>query len=32
MVTKCHQLKMRTEDGKMRLTDVANTEQLLRIW
>ena len=30
-VTNCHQLKMRAADGKMRLTDVADTEQLLRI-
>lgn len=30
-VTNCHQLKMRAEDGKMRLTDVADTEQLLRL-
>ena len=30
-VTNCHQLKMPTADGKMRLTDVADTEQLLRI-
>ncbi|MCL2403107.1 MAG: Bro-N domain-containing protein [Coriobacteriia bacterium] len=30
-VTKCHQLKMEAADGKMRLTDVADTEQLLRI-
>ena len=30
-VTKCHQLKMKAADGKMRLTDVAETEQLLRI-
>lgn len=30
-VTNCHQLKMPAADGKMRLTDVANTEQLLRI-
>lgn len=30
-VTNCHQLKMPASDGKMRLTDVANTEQLLRI-
>ncbi len=31
LVTNCNQLKMRAQDGKMRLTDVANTEQLLRI-
>jgi DNA-damage-inducible protein D len=30
-VTNCHRLKMQAADGKMRLTDVANTEQLLRI-
>ena len=30
-VTNCHQLKMRATDGKRRFTDVANTEQLLRI-
>ena len=30
-VTNCNQLKMRAEDGKMRLTDVADTEQLLRL-
>lgn len=30
-VTNCHQLKMKAKDGKMRLTDCANTEQLLRI-
>ena len=30
-VTNCHQLKMKAADGKRRLTDVANTEQLLRI-
>lgn len=29
--TNCSQLKMRAEDGKRRLTDVADTEQLLRI-
>ena len=27
-VTNCHQLKLRAADGKMRLTDVADTEQL----
>ena len=26
-VTNCHQLKFRAADGKMRLTDVADTEQ-----
>lgn len=30
-VTNCNALKMRAADGKMRLTDVADTEQLLRI-
>lgn len=30
-VTNCHQLKLRAEDGKMRMTDVADTEQLFRI-
>ncbi len=30
-VTKCHGLKMKASDGKMRLTDVANMEQLLRL-
>ena len=30
-VTNCNGLKMRAADGKMRLTDVADTEQLLRI-
>ena len=30
-VTNCHGLKMQAQDGKMRLTDVANTEQLLRL-
>ncbi|MFR9496321.1 MAG: Bro-N domain-containing protein [Rikenellaceae bacterium] len=30
-VTNCHQLKMRATDGKMRLTDVADTEQLFRL-
>lgn len=30
-VTNCHQLKLRAEDGKMRLTDVADTESLFRI-
>ena len=30
-VTNCHQLKMKAADGKNRLTDVATTEQLLRI-
>ena len=30
-VTICHRLKMQAEDGKMRLTDVANTKGILRI-
>ncbi len=30
-VTNCNQLKMKAADGKKRLTDVASTEQLLRI-
>ena len=30
-VTNCHALKMKAADGKRRLTDVANTEQLQRI-
>ena len=29
--TNCNQLKLRAEDGKMRLTDVASTEQLFRL-
>ena len=31
LVTNCHQLKMKATDGKMRKTDCATTEQLLRI-
>lgn len=31
LVSNCYQLKMTAPDGKMRLTDVADTEQLLRI-
>ena len=31
LVTKCHQLKMTAADGKKRLTDVADTEQMLRL-
>jgi len=31
LLTNCQQLKMKATDGKRRLTDVANTEQLLRI-
>lgn len=30
-VTNCNRLKLQAEDGKKRLTDVANMEQLLRI-
>jgi hypothetical protein len=30
-VTNCHALKMLAPDGKMRLTDVADTEQLFRL-
>ena len=30
-VTNCHQLKMLAADGKMRLTDVADVEQLFRL-
>ncbi len=30
-VTNCHSLKMVANDGKMRLTDVADTEQLFRL-
>ena len=30
-VTNCHGLKMQAMDGKMRMTDVANAEQLLRL-
>ena len=31
VVTKCNQLKMEAEDGKMRETDAADTETLLRL-
>jgi len=31
VVTKCNRLKMMAEDGKMRLTDVAGPETLLRL-
>ncbi|ABE05056.1 BRO-N domain-containing protein [Rickettsia bellii] len=31
VVTFCHELKLKAPDGKMRLTDCANTESLLRI-
>ena len=30
-VTNCHQFKLQATDGKMRLTDVADTEQLFRL-
>ena len=30
-VTDCHGLKMKAADGKMRLTDVADTEQIFRL-
>ena len=30
-VTNCNRLKLQAEDGKMRLTDVADTEQLFRL-
>ena len=30
-VTNCNRLKMRAADGKMRMTDVADTEQLFRL-
>jgi hypothetical protein len=30
-VTNCHGLKMKATDGKMRMTDVADTEQLFRL-
>ena len=30
-VTNCNQLKLRADDGKMRLTDVADIEQLFRL-
>ena len=30
-VTNCYQLKLKAADGKMRLTDVADTEQIFRI-
>ena len=30
-VTNCHALKMIAADGKMRLTDVADTQQLFRL-
>jgi len=31
VVTNCNRLKMRAEDNKLRLTDVASTETLLRL-
>lgn len=31
MATNCSQLKMRAADGKMRLTDIADTEELFRL-
>jgi hypothetical protein len=31
LLTNCQQLKLRAEDGKRRLTDVATTEQILRL-
>ena len=31
LVTNCHRLKLPASDGKMRLTDVANAETLLRL-
>ena len=30
-VTNCNQLKLEAEDGKMRLTDVGNVEQIFRL-
>ena len=30
-MTNCHQLKVTAEDGKQRLTDVADAETLLRL-
>ena len=30
-VTNCHQFKLQAADGKMRITDVADTEQLFRL-
>ncbi len=30
-VTNCHQLKLEAADGKMRLTDVADAQTMLRI-
>ena len=31
LLTKCKQLKMKAADGRMRMTDVANTKEILRI-
>ena len=31
LATNCSQLKMKAEDGKMRFTDVADTEEILRL-
>jgi len=31
LVTNCHQLKLKAADGKRYNTDVANTEQILRV-
>lgn len=31
MVTNYNQLKMKAQDGKMRMTDIADTEQMLRL-
>jgi hypothetical protein len=31
-VTNCHGLKMKATDGKMRMTDLADTEQLFRLF
>ena len=31
LLTNCKRLRMTAEDGKQRLTDVANTEQLFRL-
>ncbi|MFC1613621.1 hypothetical protein ACFL23_04850 [Patescibacteria group bacterium] len=31
VVTKCHRLKMMAQDGKMRETDVADVETILRL-
>ena len=31
LLTNCQQLKLKATDGKMQMTDVANTKQLLRL-